>query len=186
MNLAQKYAQLGRRQNVIQEGINDLKRILAELADDRAAMDRWGTTAVMANVVLVPLNCIVNAFELGSVNTAYQHVAKMLYEKYAKSGTRAEGGVAKTVSVLKKGVLEALKAKGLKQAVPGANILFGLVEDSLAAFQTIQMVDKGQTEALDLSRQIRANIGRMVSELEAIGILRAQLLDQVQQIRRTA
>src|SRR3954454_16434092 len=81
MNLMQKFEALGRKQLALQEGIQLLQDAQFDLRKARGAADAWGITAVMANVTLVPLNCIVNAFELKAANSAYQAMVHALYKK---------------------------------------------------------------------------------------------------------
>jgi hypothetical protein len=91
MNLAHQFEVLGGKQLAIQEGINLLRQAQLELGRARVAADAWGMMAVMANLTIIPLNCIVNAFDLKAANTVYKIVVRQLYSKFGKSGTRWTG-----------------------------------------------------------------------------------------------
>ena len=82
MDLVRQFEILGSKQLAIQEGMDLLRQIQQELVRNKTAADVWGFTAVMANLTIIPLNIIVNAFELKAANSAYQSLVKFLYLKY--------------------------------------------------------------------------------------------------------
>lgn len=186
MNIAQQDQALGRKQIAVQEGIDLLRQAQQEFNRHRASANAWGATAVVANVALIPLNVIVNAFELKAAQNAYQFLVQQVYSKVAKSGTRSDGHAKTALSLLKQAITGELKRKALTQYVPGVNILVGLAEDSLAAWQAIQLVEGGSREfaqqALALDRVINSAIQQMLK----IGVQRAELLARMQVQARTA
>lgn len=185
-NFAQQFELLGRKQLAIQEGILLLQEAQTELARARAAADAWGVTAILANATLIPLNIIVNAFELKSVNSLYQALIRELYGQFAKSGTRLDGHSKMALALLKKGVIEELKRKARTDLIPGVNILVGLAEDSLAAWQAIQLTNAGRQEGAALTVAVEQKIAAAQRHLVQIGIRRAELLGVLQTYSRTA
>lgn len=186
MNLYAQFELLGRKQLILQEGIDMLKQTQLDFKKNKESANSWGFISVMSNVVLVPLNCIVNAFELGSANTIYQIAVKSLYDKFARSGTRVESGLVKeSVSLLKKAAIETLKKQGLTTYIPGVNILAGFAEDSIAAWQVINTVEKGNRELDNMSVQIERNIAKSIDYLTEIGIQRNEILEKMDKVNRT-
>lgn len=185
MNFAQQFEMLGRKQLAIQEGIDLLNQIRVELSRTRASAEVWGMTAVLANVTIIPLNIIVNAFELKAANTAYQFLVRQLYGKFGKSGTRLNGHTKVALSLLKQAIMEELKRKALTEFVPGVNILVGLAEDSVAAWQAIQLVESGRHEISSRARALDTKILIANHQLVALGVKRAELLSRLQTFART-
>jgi hypothetical protein len=173
-----------------QEGINLLRSLRVDLSRTRSAADFWGTVAVLANLTLIPLNCIVNAFELKDANSLYQALVRQLYGKYSKSGSRLDGNAKVALSLLKQAIVQELKRKALTDYVPGVNILVGLAEDSLAAWRAIQLVDSGASEIAAIAADVDRKIVSANHQLIQLGIKRAEILGRLQvnaQIRaRTA
>lgn len=185
-NLAKQFSILGHRQLAISEGVDLLRQAQLDLSRARASANTWGTIAVMANVTLIPLNCIVNGLELKAANTAYQVVVRQLYDKFAKSGTRAEGYAKTGRSLLKQAIVQELTRKAMKDMIPGVNILVGLAEYSLAAWQAIQQVEAGNREITAQAARLQATISVATSQLLQIGIKRAEILARMQLTARTA
>ncbi|MBI5276012.1 MAG: hypothetical protein HY854_06075 [Burkholderiales bacterium] len=186
MNLAHQFQRLGSKQLAIQEGVQLLRQLQNELASVRATADAWGTTAIIANVTIIPLNIIVNAFELKAANGLYQSLVRQLYGKVGKSGTRIDGSWKTALGLLKQVALEELKKKGMSQFVPGVNILVGLSEDSLAAWQAIQLVQTGNQEIHTQAQSIERKIAAAIGQVLEIGVRRAEILERMQVIQRTA
>ena len=186
MNLAAKFQMLGSKQLAIQEGIDLLRSMQLDLSRTRSAADTWGTVAVLANVTLIPLNVIVNAFELKGANSLYQSLVRQLYGKFAKSGTRLDGHSKVALSLLKTAIVDELKRKALTDYIPGVNILVGLAEDSLAAWQAIQLVDSGVREMSARATDIEKKIVAANLQLTQLGIKRAEILSRLQVQARTA
>lgn len=186
MNPAHRFAMLGRQQLTLQEGIAMLEQIERELAADIASARAWGLTAVLSNVSLVPLNIIVNSFQLGNAQSLYQAFARTLYEHTAASGTRGEGHLMTVLAALRAAVVQELIRKGLTSQVPGANILFGLAEDSVAMMQAVQTVHAGSRELRHHGEAMRQRIERTRRQLLALGIERARVHDALQIWNRTA
>jgi len=185
-NLAQQFSILGQKQLAILDGVDLLRQAQLDLSRARASASTWGTIAVMANVTLIPLNCIVNGLELKAANTVYQVVVRQLYEKFAKSGTRAEGNVKTGLSLLKQAIVQELKRKAMTDMVPGVNVLVGLAEDSLAAWQAMQQVDAGNREINTQAIRLQTTISAATSQLLQIGVKRAEMLARMQLVSRTA
>ena len=185
-NLAQQFSILGHKQLAILEGVDLLRQAQIDLSRAQASANTWGTIAVMANVTLIPLNCIVNGLELKAANTAYQVVVRQLYDKVSKSGTRAEGHAKTGLSLLKQAIVQELKRKAMKDMIPGVNILVGLAEDSLAAWQAIQQVEAGNREINTQAIRLQAAISAAALQLLQIGTKRAEMLARMQLIARTA
>ena len=186
MNLARQFEMLGTKQLAIQEGIDLLRGIQPELSRAKAAADAWGTVAVVANVTLIPLNVIVNAFELKGASSLYQRLVRTLYGKFSKSGTRVDGHAKVALSLLKQAITEELKRKALTNYIPGVNILVGLAEDSLAAWQAIQLVDSGNREIAARAGDLEKKIAAANHQLVLLGIKRAEILDRLRVHARTA
>lgn len=164
-----------------------LKDAQQDLIRARNSAEAWGVVAVMANVTLIPLNCIVNAFGAGTANSVYQTVVRSVYDKFSKSGTRLQSDKVKTtLSLLKTAVAAELKRKGLASQIPGANILIGLAEDSYAAFETLQTVQTGSRDIAAQEAALLRQIKRLETELRKFGIQEAGLLDQAGVVNRTA
>lgn len=187
MSLSDDFAVLSKKEITLREGIDMLDGIRADLmlASDRAEV--WGQVNVMANVVLVPLNCIVNAFELKGAGTLYQVLVKALYDRYAKSGTRnGDSKVAGLIGDLRRMVVEDLLRRALTEYVPGVNIIFGLAQDSLAAYRSMQLLQDARIEQRALVLRLDTQLAGLSSELRGIGIRKAQLFDRAQKLLRTA
>jgi hypothetical protein len=185
-NLAMQLQVLGRKQLAVGEGLALLRDIRRELLAHSRSAEAWGSTAVLSNLVLIPLNVIVNSFELGAVNSLYQRVVREVYDRFSASGTRTDGHLATALSILKTSIQQALTAKGLTQHVPGANILVGLAEDSLATWQALDQVQSGRSEMLSRLRHLDHQILRAEQQLVQLGIQRAQVLDRLRVLNRTA
>jgi hypothetical protein len=189
-----QFQTLGQKQIAIQEGIDMLSQIQSAQSQDRALASLWGNIAVMANVIIIPLNVVINACELKKASIIYQKivqiVVKTVYDKYAKSGTRSTGPVKDLLSNLKKLVAEELKARAMVDYIPAVNIIVGLAEDSWAAIQTAQMVEGGKSEMALQAINLQKRINDAKQQLIQIGIKRAEFLDvnrnSFQMIRRTA
>lgn len=186
MDLWQQFEVLGRKQLAVQEGIDLLRQAQLELARTRSSADAWGQVAILSNVVLIPLNCIVNAFELKAANSAYQLLVRAMYDKVAKSGTRLDRNAKSALALLKQAIVDQLKRKALTDYVPGVNILVGLAEDSLALWQSMATVDTGMREIHAISAQVDMKISAAVRELMRLGNQRAQVLARMDVISRTA
>jgi hypothetical protein len=186
VNFLRQFQTLQNKQLALQEGVALLEQARRELQQSRAVANAWGLTAVLANATLIPLNCIVNAFELKSANTAYQLLVRTLYDKFARSGTRLEGPAKNALSMLKKAIVDELKRKALTDLVPGVNILVGLVEDSAALMQVTMVVDAGGRENASLAADIDRRLADFSRRLAQLGIEHAELITRVQRVSRIA
>jgi hypothetical protein len=186
MDLRAQFQLLGRKQLAAQEGVLLLQELRRELRRDRALADAWGLTAILANATLVPLNILVNAAELGAAKSLYEALVRELYRKLSASGTRTEGQAKVMFASLKQFVTQELKRKGAAHYVPGANILIGLAEDSLALLQAVEKVDSGQRELRAVTADMDRRIHQAELKLMQLGIDRASVLEKLQRLSRTA
>lgn len=185
-NLAQQFAILGQKQLAVHEGLVLLREAQADLARSSAMANVWGAVGVFANITLIPLNIIVNAYDLKGVNGLYQTLVRALYEEYAKSGTRGDGRIMMVLAALKKAIIQELTRQAKTDLIPGVNILIGLAEDALTAWQTVQMTQAGGSERLALARAIEQKIMLANRQLMQMGIERAEVLGRLQLRARTA
>jgi hypothetical protein len=186
MNLGQQFQTLGRKQLAIQEGIDLMMQCQSELARNRTSADAWGAAAIMANVALIPLNVIVNAFELKAATSLYQAVVRAAYDKFSRSGTRIDNQGKMVLALLKQAVAQELKRKGLTQFIPGVNILVGLAEDSWAAMEVSLTVKAGSSEMSAIAAGVQRKITGAHQQLMQLGVRRAEILAQMQTYARTA
>lgn len=186
MDLLHQYQALQGKQLAVSEGVQLLRQTRHELQQARSAGKAWGLTAVLANAALIPLNCIVNAFELKAANTAYQILVRALYDKLARSGTRLDGPTKNALSMLKRAIVEELKRKAMTEFVPGVNILVGMAEDGIALMQVAMVADASSREAAALTATIDRQLDNAIRKLEQLGIERAMLLMRVERMSRTA
>lgn len=185
-NLATTFHKLSQKQLAVSAGVAAMREARVALQQDMNSARFWGNAAVFANAALLPLNVMVNAFEVKGAVTLYQTVVKELYGQFAKSGTRIEGGRAKTgLSLLKKATVETLKSQGLSKYVPGVNILVGFAEDSVALFETMSKVQEGSAEMRQLLRQLDAKLTEANRAYLNIGIEMNRLLTELQRRART-
>jgi len=186
MNFAQQFEILGRKQLVIQEGIDLLRQVQAELRRSKVSAEGWSMAAILANAALIPLNCVVNAFELKAANTAYQALVRQLYGQFGKSGSRLDGHAKTALSALKQAIIEELKRKAMTDFIPGVNILVGLAEDSMALWRAVQLVTSGNREMQALVQSLDKKIDAATRELIQLGIKRAEIHRRMHAISRTA
>ncbi|WP_225000335.1 hypothetical protein [Cesiribacter sp. SM1] len=186
MSLVRQYEVLAKKQLALQEGIELMKQIQIDLNRQMMSANVWGLTAVAANATLIPLNVIINSFELKKANSIYQTLVRQVYDKFASSGTRAEGVAKTSLGILKKVVVEELTRNALKDYIPGVNILIGLAEDSLAFWQALQTVSSGSQEMKMIARNISLKIATANRELLQLGIQRAYIHDRMQEVSRIA
>jgi hypothetical protein len=186
MNAMQQFDMLAMKSLAVQEGIDLLRQEQANLIRARSAANAWGTVSVMANLTLIPLNVIVNAFQLKAANSLYQHLVRQLYGKVASSSTRIDGSSKLALSLVKQAVTEELRRKALTAYVPGVNILVGLAEDSLAAWQAVQVTTAGSAETAAMLARLERTIAVANQQLVQIGIRLAGELERGQLRTRTA
>lgn len=185
-NLAQQFAILGKKQLAVHEGIVLLREAQADLARSSKLAEVWGTIGVFANITLIPLNVIVNSYDLKGVNGLYQTLVRALYAEFAKSGSRGDGHIMMVLAALKKAIIQELTRQAKTDLIPGVNILIGLAEDAMVAWQTVQMTQAGSSERVALSRAIEQKITLANRQLMQMGIERAEVLGRLQLRARTA
>lgn len=190
MNDIHQFQMLMRKELPIVEGIDLIEQIERELAQAKHSADAWGVTAVIARLVMIPANVVVNAGQVSAAKTALQAlghaVAEIAYKRHGASGNGVEGFAKPALATLKRVVVAELKTKGLAHYVPGANIIIGLSEDSLALLSAMRTVTDGSAEIRAISQKQQALLARMRRELVALGIQANQHLGRIQMVGRTA
>lgn len=186
-NLSQIFSKLSQKQKAIADGLSVMRDARAQLKQDIASGQSWGTLAVLANAAMLPLNIIINAFDAKVAVSIYQVVVKELYAKLAKSGTRIDNRAAKeSLGLIKKAVVEELKRKGLVRHIPGVNIIVGMAEDSFAFMEVASAVTQGNREMSQMLRQLDMKIEAAMREFVNMGVEMDRLLKEMETIRRTA
>lgn len=190
MDLAKYDEKLRRRQMAYSEGLHMMRLTREELVKTISGANGWGLTAVLSNAALIPLNIIVNAFAPASPATWIQAVAKFVYEKKGKSGTRGQSSDAKmaieVAGKIGEFAAEQAKNKGLKHMIPGVKILAGLAQDSIALIDVANEVGEGQREMNMQLRAIDRKMAEAIKMIQTIGIERALIHETASQIKRTA
>lgn len=186
-NLAAVFQQLSRRQMIVGSGLEAMRAARTQLQKDIATGKFWGGVGIVANALLLPLNVIINAFELKGATTAYQALVKEAYAQLSKSGTRIDSKPVKTgLSIVKKAAVETLAKQGLKHYIPGVNIIIGVAEDGFALFEVASTVSEGSNEMRALLRQADAKIDASYRQFIKLGIEMDRLLTEMQRRARTA
>lgn len=185
MNSASQLSILRNKQLAFDESIQMLKQAKVELMQSGRAVDAWGKIGVLASLTLIPLNCIVNSFQMKTAKSIYQIFAHQLYGEFGKSGARLDGHAKKTFSLLKQAITAELKRKALTEYIPGVNILVGLAEDSVAALQMLQMTDTANKELGLLMVGLDRKISAATQQLQKLGIAHNAILEHLQRSMRT-
>jgi len=149
-----KYRKINEKIQLNEELQADLEAITQEFERYRLLSDINGMVAVIAQSVLVPANMIVNAAPVGQARSLVQRLGKVLYEKYAASGTRIENEPANLIGMIKDVVIDELGRSGGGQWVPSVRLLTGLAQDSLALIETLQMVSQGSINSATTSNTL--------------------------------
>jgi len=160
---------IAKKINAFQGGVQDLEKVRQELNVNVDAANAWGVTAVMANLVILPLNIVVNALEAPKAKTIAQRAAAWAYSKYGKSGTRTSGDpkeASDLVGQFRDVINAELKKEKLVEYIPGVNIIVGAIQDSIAAWQTVDMVNSGSAELKKLQQSVQSNIAKMKKSLQ--------------------
>lgn len=185
MNVAQQLGVLRNKQFAIQESIQMLNEARMDLLQSGRGVGAWSTVGVLASVALIPLNCIVNSFQLKTATSMYQLLAQQLYGRFGKSGTRLEGKAKTTLSLVKQAITAELKYKALTEYIPGVNILVGLAEDSVAAWQMVALADTSSKELQALMASIDRKIASANQQLRKLGVDHNDILESVQRSMHT-
>lgn len=186
MNGLLEFERLGRRQLALKEGLELLQAAQTELRQSRSSAEWWATAAIVAEMVIIPANCIINAFQMKAAKSTYDILVHALYREFGRSGARLDGTGWDAFRRLKRLIVEDLKRRGLGSYVPGVNILIGLAEDSLTAWKTIKTVDVGNREMQGMAVRLEYKITAAMQALRQLGIERAQLWDRMERISRIA
>lgn len=186
-DLYQQFCLVEKKELIAQEGLEMLKELQQDLSRNIAWANIVGTTAVIANLIIVPLNCIINAFGMKKAKGLYQKVVVILYDSFGKSGSRLDINqtLEQLISCIKTWLLAELTGRGLVDYIPGVNIIVGLAEDSATAFQTVTMVDSGSAELRRIESRLNRSIDKANAELAKLGIKKAELLDRADIVSRT-
>ncbi|WP_373515639.1 hypothetical protein [Persicitalea sp.] len=184
--LKSRYDVLATRQLIVAEGIKDMEEIERTLFSDAASAQSWGNFAVVIQAALVPLNVIVNAFEVKKATSIYQSIVKTLYSQYAASGSRNSKPTKEIFKVLGGVITDHLKSQALTEYIPGVNILLGFAQDSIAFFNTAVEVSNNSKEQSILFTNMRLQMDKAKKEMLKLGTERAIIHDRLTQINRTA
>jgi hypothetical protein len=184
MDLATRFRILSQKQIALQEGIEMLRETQRDLAKSRATGNIWGITAVLANATIIPLNVIINAYGLGPVKSRYDAFAHALYARFSASKTRIDGPEAEALEILKKTLIDLLKAEGATDYIPGVRVLVGLSQDTLALWKKINMVQNGSNEAKALAANADAKLNAMTKQLRELGIKQNEIFGRLQAMSR--
>lgn len=186
-NFSQVFHKMSQRQLVAGAGLEAMRDARNQLQKDIASGKMWGGVAIVANALILPLNIIVNAFEVKTATSLYQAIVKEAYAKFSKSGTRIDSTTIKTtLNLLKKATVDTLTSRGLKQYIPGVNILVGVAEDGFALYQVASHVQEGSNEMRQLMRQMDVKIQTALREYLKIGIEMDRLLTELSIRARTS
>jgi hypothetical protein len=193
---------LARKQTAFAEGLAMLGDARRELAEARSSANAWATASVMSQVVLIPLNILVNAFQLKAAKTTYDVVVRVLVKflQKAKEGIELaaaaqEGGLRglrreklkqDILAEFKNELTKELRAKGLAAHIPGANVLLGLAEDTYALIDSLLTIDAGTREMQEQMARIDRKISDAQREIQKFGIQRAQVRERLDELDRTA
>ncbi len=190
MNDLHQFQILMRKELAIKDGIELIEQVEKELAQATHSANVWGMIAVIARAIMIPANVIVNAGQVGVAKTSLQAlgqaVAEIAYKRHGASGKGVEGFAKPALATLKRVVVAELKTKGLAHYVPGANIIIGLSEDSLALMSAMRTATNGSAEIRAVSQKQQILLARMRRELVALGIQANQHLGRIQMVGRTA
>jgi hypothetical protein len=155
----------------------DLQEYLSQFERYRMLADINGMIAVAAQTVLVPANMIINASPgAGKARTLAHRLGKLLYDKFAASGTRVESEPAQILGQIKNAVLDELRRKGATEWLPAVRTLAGLAEDSLALIETLQMVSEGNAQSEGTRHVLEAQVAKVRAKIMQLQSQRADLL----------
>jgi hypothetical protein len=189
-NLNQQFEILLNKQLAFQDGIAMMEKAQMDFRSDSATADLWGKTAVFANAALIPLNVVINSFDLKGLSDGFNSATKFFYNQYkdkAASGTRISNKTVKySLAIIKSQATKQLVAKKMGQYVPGVNILMGLAEDSVALIETALMVESGSQQMSILKINMENKIAQMKRQLSALGVESADVLGKMQRVANTA
>jgi hypothetical protein len=181
------FDRLKRKQFAAREGFLAIREAREQLRKDYNKAKFWGSIDVFCNAAMVPLNVIVNAFEVKAAKTIYEKVVEVVYQKYGKSGTRIDGDILPgMLSKLKEEVGKELLRKGLRQHIPGVNIIVGLAEDSVALFQSASRYSDGDANMRQLMKNLDTSLKKAEDSYLQIGKQMAELLKEIDIRSRTA
>lgn len=187
IDLELKYRTLIAREHAAKEALELLDQIEKDLEDSSGRARLWGQLAIFCHAMLVPLNCIVNAFQLGKARTAYQIAVRLIYDQFAKSGKQTESKAAKAIlESFREAITAELKRRGLADQVPGVNILVGFALDAIALLEVADKYQKGSAEVSGQLQSLRNQMRAARSVLGKLGVERGHLLEAAAQRGRIA
>jgi len=76
MNNNNKFFELGKKQVILGQAIEDMKKIQSELSQNSSTAKTIGNAVYISYAVIMPLNVILNAFDLKAANNLYQRIVK--------------------------------------------------------------------------------------------------------------
>ena len=172
-----KYKMLSQKQMLQGDLVATLEEINNQLANDLHSGRAWGEVAVVSLAVLVPLNAILNAFEMKAPASMFEMFVKKAYEKFGKSGAHTEGNAKKALDAAQGIAVSFLKVKS-KEMIPVVNILFGLAQDSVAFYQAASNLQLADSEGKEYASNIQSQIFRAKNEILKSGIKMNVLLER--------
>jgi len=188
MNLDQlkaRYDVLATRQLIVAEGIKDMEEIERTLFSDIGSAQAWGNLAVMMQASLIPLNVIINAFQVKKATSIYQSIVKELYSQFAASGARTSKPSKEIFKALGRVITDHLKSQSLTEYIPGVNILLGFAQDSIAFYNVAVEVGNNSTEQNSLKNSMRRQMEKAKKELLKLGTERAIIHERLTEVYRT-
>ncbi|MNF02752.1 hypothetical protein D3C80_2019490 [compost metagenome] len=87
--------------------------------------------------------------------------------------------------MVKQAITAELKYKALTEYIPGVNILVGLAEDSVAAWQMVALADTSSKELQALMASIDRKIASANQQLRKLGVDHNDILESVQRSMHT-
>jgi hypothetical protein len=186
MGTVREFNKLGNDQLLANDALDLLVQTQLEFNRARAGADFWALVAILSNAVLIPMNAIINTFKLKGAKTLYRRLVLALYSEFAQSGSRTSGTTASALSMLKNAVVEEMRLQRMEDYIPVVNILIGVAEDSLALWQTIKLIEADSGGNSARAARLENEIAAWKEEIRRIGIRKAEILNQLQNLEHTA
>lgn len=185
-DLGQQFLLLEKRQFAMKEHISVLHQIRKDFESSASWSRFFGMSAVILNATLIPLNAIINAFNIKAAKGLYQKIVYYLYDEFGKSGTQNESYVTNLFAMAKSIIVSYLSKERLTDYIPGVNIILGFVEDTITLFKTVSDYNEGMQELQLIRQNLDRNLHRAIQELTNIGIKLGQIFDRAEVYTRTA
>lgn len=189
MDLKRQEEKLRLRQIALNEGLHLMKLNRAELTRNIDSANKWGAIAIISDVILIPLNIIVNS--ISPTNPAY--LIKDAFDYYDKLKSLSNGEInlsrADTVSLaidkLEDYLKRELTKRGATSHIPGVRILAGLSKDAVGLIDKVVSIQEGGRELPQLLKMFDRNLEETIRKIEQAGIERALVHDLIDKQNRT-